>query len=1151
VEEYDAQVVMATTDTTNADTTNAAATTTAANTTTTTTTTTPVEDNVRTRGRGRARRLRRGGGCTDSHFQKYDSVDRHRHRTRTRTHTRTRTLQQETPSNNPYFQEQQQDMDNKVELVKDELEAELNPELKVPSPRNRTFYAPVWEMVPIPLINDTHRAVDIINYNLVDRPVFEKAVDYMAKTRAPTFLDVCYQSAWFLIDGNKDILQTVVAFPVFADFLPDSEVAGFFIAIIPWVEFFNNQATPTSSNSSSLDGSSSGEAAGDSNNIIIVMENTCEEIFTVSIVGSEVQIISEEDTHDTLYDGLNDVASFAPEYNRDDVENYEGEVCIYTMTIYPTKSFEAAYRTNRPAIISMMIVLIFLLTSIAFMLFDCLVTRRQAKLLNTALRQNAIVNSLFPKSVQKKLMEEAEVNTRTSNVLSSGVQTRLMGTRGASKLGTVMNADGVLKESNITFNSKPIADLFPNTTIMFGDISGFTAWSSARDPEAVFTLLETIYRAFDRIAKRRRVFKVEVVGDCYVAVCGLPDPNAHHYSVMCRFAQECVSAMQTVTTELEVTLGPDTGELMLRVGLHSGPVVAGVLRGEKSRFQLFGDTMNTAARMESTGVPNRIQVSQQTADHLIEAGKEHWIIKREEKVKAKGKGELTTYFLLSNKKSSDHGKGGGGIRASVRDEVTLGRKSDHGISSNPSQGGVIKQRVQKRNRVADWVVEMLGKLLKEMQAKREVTGIKPDSLATMEFMENQTHAEHGGSMNFTNDTVIDEVVCVLKLPVYAANVVHPSSSSSGKVAAELGQDVLDELQDYVYSIASMYNKHPFHNFEHASHVSMSCIKLLNRIAAREEDYQDGTDHTYGICNDPLTSFAIVFSALIHDVDHSGAPNVQLVREHAPVADIYKNKSVAEQNSIDVGWGLLMEPAYANLRRHIYTTVAEYKCYRQVVVNCVMATDICDKDLIQARNQRWDLAFSTPNNGSNNDNDNDDDGRITSSGNSRFESVHQVNNRKGTVVIEHLMQLSDVAHTMQHWHIYRRWNERLFEESYVAYSECRADKNPAENWYQGELGFYDFYIIPLATKIKQCQVFGVSSDEYLSYALQNRAEWEARGKGLTEEMAKKMETIHHAGLNRQLMALEMEVPISFQSMTLEGDDAVMTAKRVTRLDSSGK
>jgi class 3 adenylate cyclase len=110
-------------------------------------------------------------------------------------------------------------------------------------------------------------------------------------------------------------------------------------------------------------------------------------------------------------------------------------------------------------------------------------------------------------------------------------------------------------------------------------------------------LLETIYNEFDEIAKRRRVFKVETIGDCYVAVCGLPDPRKDNHVVMARFARDCLYRFAIMTRELEVSLGPDTGELGLRVGLHSGPVTAGVLRGDRARFQLFGDTMNTTARL--------------------------------------------------------------------------------------------------------------------------------------------------------------------------------------------------------------------------------------------------------------------------------------------------------------------------------------------------------------------------------------------------------------------------------------------------------------------------------------------------------------------------------------------------------------------------
>jgi class 3 adenylate cyclase len=83
-------------------------------------------------------------------------------------------------------------------------------------------------------------------------------------------------------------------------------------------------------------------------------------------------------------------------------------------------------------------------------------------------------------------------------------------------------------------------------------------------------LLETVYAAFDDIAKRRRIFKVETVGDCYVAVCGIPDARKNHALLMCRFARDCLHAMRKLVVEMSDTLGPDTLELKLRIGLHSG-----------------------------------------------------------------------------------------------------------------------------------------------------------------------------------------------------------------------------------------------------------------------------------------------------------------------------------------------------------------------------------------------------------------------------------------------------------------------------------------------------------------------------------------------------------------------------------------------------
>ena len=161
----------------------------------------------------------------------------------------------------------------------------------------------------------------------------------------------------------------------------------------------------------------------------------------------------------------------------------------------------------------------------------------------------------------------------------------------------------------------------------------------------MFVLLEQIYGTFDIVAKRRGVFKVETIGDSYVAASGLPHPRKDHALVMTRFARDCLNDMNQTVNELEVHLGPDTSDLAMRFGLHTGPVTGGVLRGEKTRFQLFGDTVNMAARMESAGTSNRIHISQETADALTELGKGNWLRPRADLVTIKGKGDLQTYWV--------------------------------------------------------------------------------------------------------------------------------------------------------------------------------------------------------------------------------------------------------------------------------------------------------------------------------------------------------------------------------------------------------------------------------------------------------------------------------------------------------------------------
>jgi beta-galactosidase/beta-glucuronidase len=227
--------------------------------------------------------------------------------------------------------------------------------------------------------------------------------------------------------------------------------------------------------------------------------------------------------------------------------------------------------------------------------------------------------------------------------------------------------------------------------------------------------------------------------------------------------------------------------------------------------------------------------------------------------------------------------------------------------------------------------------------------------------------------------------------------------------------------------------------------------------------------------------------LVHDADHPGVSNAQLIKENGTLGRRFHKKSVAEQNSLNLCFDLLSSDGFVNLRKVLFASDDDQMRFRQIVVNSVMATDIFDPDLKSLRNARWVAAFDP---------------------NTR-EDAENARNRKATIVIEHLIQASDVAHTMQHWKVYRKWNERLLEEMYLAYKEGRSEKDPTENWANGEIGFFDFYIIPLAKKLKDCGVFGVSSDEYLNYAMINRRKWKEEGEDIIAQMVSRLKESHPA------------------------------------------
>jgi hypothetical protein len=472
----------------------------------------------------------------------------------------------------------------------------------------------------------------------------------------------------------------------------------------------------------------------------------------------------------------------------------------------------------------------------------------------------------------------------------------------------------------------------------------------------------------------------------------------------------------------------------------------------------------------STGFRNKIQISYTTANLLIAAEKGHWVTCREDAVEAKGKGVMETFWLDLEPKKRLSMTGGSKPLSHVEAQTqALGPAIDNVDAS------LLQKDVAKQKRLVDWTTELLYDHVRAIAAKRAALGHSQQETAPLVY-----HPK-------TGTTCLDEVAEVIRMPKFNDKAI----SRDDQRHIEMDPIILQQLHSCVDIIASAYRDNPFHNFEHACHVTMSTDKFLKRIVAPELDLNDDERenamsvsaklhaYTHGIHSDPITLFGIVFSALIHDVDHRGVSNVQLMKEDGRLAHLYQNKSVAEQNSLDIAWDILMCEEFNELRACLFATEDDLLRFRQVIVNVVLATDIFDKELNDLRKVRWAKAFDSNRKHSNDEND-----------------------RRATIVIEHIIQASDVAHTMQHWHIYRKWNERLFMEMSQAYRAGRMAVDPASFWYQGELGFFDNYIIPLAKKLKDCNVFGVSSDECLNYANQNRMEWEQRGQEIVAELVHK-------------------------------------------------
>ena len=180
-----------------------------------------------------------------------------------------------------------------------------------------------------------------------------------------------------------------------------------------------------------------------------------------------------------------------------------------------------------------------------------------------------------------------------------------------------------------------IADGFPEVTVLFADLVDFTRRSQDTTPERVVQVLDDLFSALDELAERHRLEKIKTVGDAYMAVGGLPEPRSDHAEAVAEMAL-------AVREEVGRHLDPAGRPLAVRIGIDTGPVEAGVIGTAKFSYDLWGDTVNTASRMESHGIAGCIQVTERTYQRL----RDGYRFQRRGPIPVRGMGEMVTYFLL-------------------------------------------------------------------------------------------------------------------------------------------------------------------------------------------------------------------------------------------------------------------------------------------------------------------------------------------------------------------------------------------------------------------------------------------------------------------------------------------------------------------------
>ena len=186
-----------------------------------------------------------------------------------------------------------------------------------------------------------------------------------------------------------------------------------------------------------------------------------------------------------------------------------------------------------------------------------------------------------------------------------------------------------------------IADQFKGSTILFSDIVDFTPLSGQISPDELVKLLNEIFSEFDQLTDKHNLEKIKTIGDAYMVAAGIPELRDDHAEVSAEMALDMMKSLRVVNEKLGK-------KFQIRIGINSGPVVAGIIGKKKFAYDLWGDSVNIAARMESHGIPGEIQVSPDTYSLL----RDKYVFEERGEIEVKGKGLIKTYLLKGKKQST-------------------------------------------------------------------------------------------------------------------------------------------------------------------------------------------------------------------------------------------------------------------------------------------------------------------------------------------------------------------------------------------------------------------------------------------------------------------------------------------------------------------